>query len=103
MMKDTNALLERMMQGVPVNVSENERLIIVTPNMTAKQYAAITLRVPRSGDPDLDAVIRESRRADFAEKVAVETLNIEAWNGNALPEWAFRCADAMIAEWEKEN
>jgi hypothetical protein len=101
-MKDNDNLIERMMQGIPINVSENERLIIITPSMTTKQYAAVNLRVPRSGDPKLDAMIRESRRFDFAEKVVIEMLNAEAWNGDVLPSLAFRCADVMLAEWEKE-
>jgi hypothetical protein len=32
------------------------------PGMTLTQYAAIHLKVPRSGDPDIDAMIRKSRR-----------------------------------------
>jgi hypothetical protein len=33
--------------------------------MTIKQYAAVHLKVPMSGDPELDKMIRESRRLDF--------------------------------------
>lgn len=36
------------------------------PGLTIRQYAAITLRVPMSGDPELDAMIREARRLDMA-------------------------------------
>ena len=34
--------------------------------ITIRQHAAITLRVPMSGDPELDAMIREARRLDMA-------------------------------------
>ena len=66
--------------------------------LTAKQYAAIHLRVPRSGDPDIDAMIRENRRAAFAEQVLAD--------GNVLytdvvVKRAFEFAGAMLAEWEK--
>jgi hypothetical protein len=49
--------------------SEYETVFCITgaEGMTLPQYAAIKLRVPRSGDPKLDAMIRESRRADFMQ------------------------------------
>jgi hypothetical protein len=95
-MKDNENFIERMMQGVPVKVSENERLIIVTPNMTAKQYAAIKLRVPRSGAPEIDAMIRESRRADFMEKAMTGMMAC-----GYVPQEARELSEAMLAEWEK--
>jgi hypothetical protein len=71
--------------------------------MTMRQYAAIKLRVPWSGDPDIDAMIRESRRADFAEKAVIGILSglvDQTSEGYAIR--AFGVADAMLAEWEKE-
>lgn len=35
--------------------------------LSAREHAAITLRVPSSGTPWLDAMIRESRRRDAAQ------------------------------------
>jgi hypothetical protein len=77
-----------------------------------KKYAAIKLRVPRSGDPDLDAMIRESRRADFAEK-AMEAITYEYFSNefnkgmakadiSEIAHCAWLVADAMLVEWEKE-
>jgi hypothetical protein len=66
--------------------------------MTLKQYAAIRLKVPRSGDPEIDDMIRESRRLDFAEKTSFDG------NMRFLKEEAHRAvsfADAMLAEWER--
>jgi hypothetical protein len=78
--------------------------------MTLPQYAAIKLRVPRSGDPELDKLIRESRRADFAE-AAMEAklagiLASSSWDSReirtgTIVKESFACADAMLAEWEK--
>jgi hypothetical protein len=78
--------------------------------MTLPQYAAIKLRVPRSGDPDIDAMIRESRRADFAGQALAGLLpsfiqfgkDIKILLLGDLIEKAYESADAMIAELEKE-
>jgi hypothetical protein len=86
---------------------DQERLVIVTPNMTAKQYAAIHLKVPRSGDEDMDAMIRESRRAEFAKaamgifiKEVIDKNGIWPLRGNIdqCTKDAFWVANAMLAE-----
>jgi hypothetical protein len=43
--------------------------------MTARQLAAITLRVPTSGVPALDDMIREARRMDFAAQATQGLLS----------------------------
>jgi hypothetical protein len=75
--------------------------------MTMREYAAIKLKVPRSGDAELDAWIRESRRADLA---ALAMGGIAAWNqwitkpiASQFSEQAFNLADAMLAELDKEE
>jgi hypothetical protein len=74
-----------------------------------RTYAAIHLKIPRSGDPEIDAMIRESVRRDFAEKaVAAMPVMLAAENEGVtvLPKGVadvvFELADAMLAEWEKE-
>jgi hypothetical protein len=52
-------------------IPEVEKLVFAFPSgngpgMTEKQYAAIRLKVPRSGGAEIDAMIRESRRAELA-------------------------------------
>jgi hypothetical protein len=78
------------------------------PGMTPSQYAAIHLKVPMSGDPELDKMIRESRRADFAGRV-LRTIterseyllsNKKTWK-EFLAEQSFALADALFVEWEK--
>jgi hypothetical protein len=75
-----------------------------------KQYAAIHLKVPRSGDPEIDAMIRESVRRDFAEKaVAAMPVMLAAENEGVIvlpkgvADVVFELADAMLAGWEKET
>jgi hypothetical protein len=72
------------------------------PGMTKYEYAAIHLKVPRSGDPGIDAMIRESRRAEFAGQIMAGML---AWEKTKVDpegesEVAFAFADAMLAEWK---
>jgi hypothetical protein len=81
------------------------------PGMTLPQYVAIKLRVPRSGDPELDAMIRESRRADFMEQamagITAKVYKTKDYNGSFIFEdiadEARLMADAMLAEWGKEK
>jgi hypothetical protein len=85
--------------------------VLTSPGMTLKQYAAIQLRVPRSGDSEIDAMIRESRRAEFAGQAMKiitdrcmtwpDSLIQGGWQDYAACE-SFVLADAMLAEWEKE-
>jgi hypothetical protein len=77
----------------------------VALGMTLAQYAAIRLKVPRSGDPDIDEMIRESRRADFAGLVlaGLTTLGVAARQHQREKDAKTACdlADALIAELEK--
>ena len=47
--------------------------------MTLRQYAAITLKVPNSGDADVDEMIRKSLLNDFAVTVMPAVL-AELWS-----------------------
>jgi hypothetical protein len=76
--------------------------------LTARQYAAIRLKVPRSWDPVIDRMIRESRRAEFAENVIDTAFCQYVAVGKKNPSTdevvakAHKIADALLAEWEKE-
>jgi hypothetical protein len=74
---------------------------------TPKAEVALRLRVPRSGDPGIDAMIRESRRADIAQAVITGAFmgrgffqTRDQYKNHVRA--AFLLADAMLAEWEKE-
>jgi hypothetical protein len=76
--------------------------------MTLPQYAAIKLRVPRSGDPQLDAWIRESRRADFMTASIGGLLSstdhwVDADVAEKFAEQAAGMADAMLEIMEKRE
>ena len=73
--------------------------------------AAIRLRIPASGDPKLDAMIREARRLDVAT-AAMQGI-VSAWTAGAGGENdfsveqtsldAYEIADAMLSHSEKEQ
>jgi hypothetical protein len=77
--------------------------------MTLSQYAAIHLRIPVSGDPGLDAMIRESRRMDMmkeavgfialgvARDVSLENL------ADVCADTARKTADTILMELEKKD
>jgi hypothetical protein len=81
--------------------------------LTIKQYAAIHLKVPRSGDPEIDAMIRESQRAEFAGQalagISYEYFSNDINRGSAkadisqIAHCALLVADAMIAKLENEK
>jgi hypothetical protein len=95
-------------------IEELEKLVFAFPSgsdpgMTLKQYAAIQLRVPRSGDPEVDAMIWESRKAGVMEK-AMEGLLAFGYVPNdqrqnwyeAIAQESHSIAESMLVEWEKE-
>jgi hypothetical protein len=81
--------------------------------MTLKEYAAIRLKVPRSGDPDIDAMIRESLWKDFAEAalkgISQEYFSNDFNTGSAkadisnIAHCARLVADAMLAQMDKKE
>jgi hypothetical protein len=101
-MSDSSDLVDRLLQGIPVEM--DKKLVIITPIMTVKQYAAIHLKVPRSGDQDIDTMIWESRRAEFAGlALGGNVFGDNVCDRKALATSCFAVAGAMLAEWEKGN
>lgn len=70
--------------------------------MTLRQYAAIKLRVPESGDEWLDDMIRKSLRDELAAKAMQasrsRSSNYASWGDIAVD--AYEIADAMLKERE---
>ncbi|MDR1220359.1 MAG: hypothetical protein LBK73_12230 [Treponema sp.] len=104
------------MQAFPVfdSARTGTDYVCSDPGMTIREYAAIKLKVPRSGDDaELDALIRESRRADFAGQAIIGIshayFSTEFNNGMAkadiseIAHCAYLVADRMIEELEKER
>ena len=48
------------------HVYPHDRNMVHDPGLSIREHAAISMRVPMSGDPELDAMIREARRWDMA-------------------------------------
>ena len=78
------------------------------PGMTVRQYAAIHLCVPDSGDADLDAMIRRAQRERLAGKIIMGLVT----NPNDEPSiepnifttsWCYQVADAVIAAGEGKH
>lgn len=80
------------------HVNDHQKNETTELGLTARQYAAIKLRVPDSGDEWLDAMIRESLRDEFAGKVLPAYIAMPANNPSIL---AYAVADKMIAERSK--
>ncbi len=69
--------------------------------MTLREYAAIRLCVPESGSDWLDAIIRAARRDRLAGQ-AISTAHIDMRNLCGVAQTAYKTAEFMIAESEKE-
>lgn len=65
--------------------------------MTLRQYAAIKLRVPNSGDAWLDEMITTSLRNDLAAEAMPEIYQrVEAGGFERVANLAYELADAML-------
>jgi hypothetical protein len=81
--------------------------------MTMREYAAIKLKVPRSGDAELDAWIRESLRNDFAGQAVIGISHVyfsdefnkgmAKFDMSEIARCAYLVADRMLAELDKEG
>jgi hypothetical protein len=103
-MKDTDKAFPSLMTFETVDGVQ--RLESGGPGMSLKEYAAIQLRVPRSGDKELDDWIKESRRAEFAQAAFAGVIAeanqyfIDQQAAKNIAGQAVAIADAMLAEWE---
>lgn len=66
--------------------------------MTLRQYAAIKLRVPHSGEEFIDEMIRASLRDRFAVEALQGGLshNRPVADAEGWAKWAYKMADAML-------
>ena len=73
--------------------------------LTKREYAAIHLRVPNSGNPELDDMIREAQRNELAAKALdISMHHIKDYYGinkEKVAAWCYEMADAMLKEREK--
>lgn len=74
--------------------------------LSAREHAAIQLRVPNSGTPWLDEMIRQSLQQEFA-KAAISGFmanksNPLSYQPENDSEFVLKIADALLAELEKQ-
>ena len=76
-----------------------------TNGLSLREYAAIHLCVPMSGNDELDAMIKRAQRERLAGQIMTGYLASEAREIDELAEVAIKIADAVIAagdRWEHE-
>lgn len=75
-----------------------------SPGFTKRELACIHLKVPATGDPELDAIIRKAREAAFAG-LAMQGLVGNPMSGSteSIARVAVDAARALIAELEKQK
>lgn len=88
----------------------NDSAVSNKQGMTLRQYAAIKLRVPKSGDEWLDDMILDSLRDELAakaipsiiEKLCLEGIYREEVPGDSISvaQAAYKIADAVLKERE---
>ena len=68
--------------------------------LSARAVAAVDLRVPSSGNPDLDAMIRTAQRRDLAAQVLASMISSEAdgtcYSREKISKDAMQVADRLI-------
>ncbi|MEN5278115.1 hypothetical protein ABE527_14330 [Brucella sp. TWI432] len=76
------------------------------PGMTVRQYAAIHLRVPESGDDWLDLMIRKANLRDTAAQAMAGMLGGEtddsAYTEKVAADRARRMAEALLRETDED-
>jgi hypothetical protein len=86
-------------------VDEQDGIQTFSGGMTLRQYAAIKLKMPKSGNEELDDMIRASLRNDFAAKAMQGLLSDgvgESANINIIASDACIAADAMLRAREEK-
>lgn len=93
----------------PLSQDEYLRIYdLAQTGLTKREYAAIHLRVPNSGDGQLDAMIREAKRDGLATRamqgiVAALPQGLEPINITAVCANSYTIADAMLKERENNG
>lgn len=73
--------------------------VLPSSGMTLRQYAAIKLKVPDSGENWLDVMITKSLRDDFAAKAMAAILTDGSWHGHSCrsaADTAYEMADEIM-------
>ena len=94
--------LDNASYPVPTNPGETYQGHSNIDGFTKRERACIDLRIPESGDAELDALIEKARRQDFAAK-AMQGL-LSSASGEYVPmDVATGIADELIADLERAD
>ncbi len=97
-MKNLNA------PAMPIGEEETDRIddgIKIYTGLTKREQACITLGIPETGDPELDALILKSERKRIAA-MAMQGLQLKRYKSKAnMAEDAVGIADALLEELAK--
>lgn len=70
------------------------------PGMTKREHAAILLRVPKSGNDEIDAMIRAANRRDAAKMAMYGYIAQHLRNFSDIANESIDAADALLAKLE---
>ena len=93
---------------VPLNPGSSYQGHGPADGFTKRERACIDLRIPESGDAELDALIRKAQRQEFAAKSAQAMLanqsTIDVFGGyNEISDESLFHADALISALERTD
>jgi len=85
-------------------MAELKPMIVTTVELTSKEYAAIHLCVPMSGNDELDAMIKRAQRERLAGQITVGVMSdhetFRFTSDETIGQMALAIADAVIAAGE---
>ena len=91
---------------IPLNPGSSYQGHGPADGFTKRERACIDLRIPESGDPELDVLIEKARRQEIAAKAMQGLLAScagEVQQPFTMSPDALDCADALIAELERTD
>lgn len=94
---DSEPAFPRQLTQIENPLDFNVRDLQAQSGMTLRQYAAIHLRVPLSGEPWLDEMIREAQRMELMGQALTGLLGDLHGTPNGYANDAREIADAMLA------
>jgi len=84
---------------IPLNPGSSYQGHGPADGFSKRERACIDLRIPESGDVELDALIEKARRQEFAAKVLCDSKGDQG----LLSHYALSVADALIAEIDRTD
>lgn len=77
------------------NVTRQETTYDYSPGLSQKEYAAILLRVPWSGNAEIDEMIRESQRVEMVKSALQGVVESSGIGPNTAADWTIELASIV--------